>query len=327
MKISKSRVWFVIIVSFALLSGCGSKNSVKVIKLAHSLDTQHPVHKALVFMADRLEEKSNGSMKIDLYPGSQLGSERELIELLQMGIIGITKVSSATLENFVPSARLYGLPYIFNDHEHYWRVLKSDVGKKILLDCEVYWLRGLGYYDAGSRSFYTKEKPVLSPADLTGLKIRVMKSQISVKTIQTLGGSATPIVWGELYSALQQGVVDAAENNPPSFFFSRHYETCKYYSLDEHTSPPDMLLISKYQWNSLNAEEQQILQEAVDESVEFQRQLWNETEEEVLSKLKEAGVEIYHPDKEKFRKKVEPLYEEYKETELYNLLMMIREIK
>ena len=320
-------MWFVIIVSFALLSGCGSKNSVKVIKLAHSLDTQHPVHKALVFMADRLEEKSNGSMKIDLYPGSQLGSERELIELLQMGIIGITKVSSATLENFVPSARLYGLPYIFNDHEHYWRVLKSDVGKKILLDCEVYWLRGLGYCDAGSRSFYTKEKPVLSPADLTGLKIRVMKSQISVKTIQTLGGSATPIVWGELYSALQQGVVDAAENNPPSFFFSRHYETCKYYSLDEHTSPPDMLLISKYQWNSLNAEEQQILQEAVDESVEFQRQLWNETEEEVLSKLKEAGVEIYHPDKEKFRKKVEPLYEEYKETELYNLLMMIREIK
>jgi len=300
---------------------------VKVIKLAHALDTQHPVHEAMVFMAERLEEKSNGLMRIDIYPGSQLGSERELIELLQMGIIGITKVSSGTLENFVPNASIFGIPYIFKDHEHYWRVLKSDVGKKILLDCEDYWLRGLGYYDAGSRSFYTKEKPVLTPDDLTGLKIRVMKSQIAVETIQTLGGSATPIVWGELYSALQQGVVDAAENNPPSFFFSRHYEICKYYSLDEHTSPPDMLIISKYQWNSLNAEQQKILQEAVDESVEFQRQLWKETEEEVLSKLKESGVKIYQPNKEPFRKKVEPLYEEYKDTELYNLLMMIREIK
>ena len=206
-------------------------------------------------------------------------------------------------------------------------MLKSDVGKKILLDCEDYWLRGLGYYDAGSRSFYTKEKPVLTPDDLTGLKIRVMKSQIAVETIQTLGGSATPIVWGELYSALQQGVVDAAENNPPSFFFSRHYEICKYYSLDEHTSPPDMLIISKYQWNSLNAEQQKILQEAVDESVEFQRRLWKETEEEVLNKLKKSGVEVYHPDKEPFRKKVEQLYEKYKDTELYDLLMMIREIK
>ncbi len=327
MKRDKFYYQILLLVTSIILICCSDKSNVRVIKLAHSLDTKHPVHKAMVFMAERLEEKSNGLMKIDIYPGSQLGSERELIELLQMGIIGITKVSSATLENFVPSARIFGMPYIFRDHEHYWRVLKSDVGKKILLDCEDYWLRGLGYYDAGSRSFYTKEKHVLTPDDLTGLKIRVMKSQISVETIQTLGGSATPIVWGELYSALQQGVVDAAENNPPSLFFSRHYEICKYYSLDEHTSPPDMLICSKYQWNSLNTEQQKILQEAVDESVKYQRQLWKETEEEVLSKLKESGVEVYHPDKEPFRKKVEPLYQEYKDTELYNLLMMIREIE
>lgn len=327
MKKTKIKSLSIVFLSLFMLLSCSDKSSVKVIKLAHSLDTQHPVHKAMVFMAERLEEKSNGSMKIDIYPGSQLGSERELIELLQMGIIGITKVSSATLENFVPNARVFSMPYIFNDHEHYWRVLKSEVGKRILLDCEDYWLRGLGYYDAGSRSFYTKEKSVQTPDDLSGLKIRVMKSQISVETIQTLGGSATPIVWGELYSALQQGVVDAAENNPPSFFFSRHYEICKFYSLDEHTSPPDMLLISKYQWSTLNDEQQKILQEAVDESVEFQRKLWKETEEEVLSKLKEAGVEVSHPDQEPFRKKVEPLYEEYQNTELYNLLMMIREIE
>ena len=327
MKILKIKNLIILFIFSLALTNCSEKGNVEVIKLAHSLDTQHPVHKAMVFMAERLAEKSNGSMKIDIYPGSQLGSERELIELLQMGIIGITKVSSATLENFVPNARVFSLPYLFKDHDHYWRVLQSEVGKKVLLDCEDYWLRGLGYYDAGSRSFYTKEKSVQVPDDLSGLKIRVMKSQISVQTIQTLGGSATPIAWGELYSALQQGVVDAAENNPPSFYFSRHYEICKYYSLDEHTSPPDMLLISKYQWNTLNAEQQKTLQEAVDESVEFQKKLWNETEEEVLSKLKEAGVEVSHPEKEPFQQKVESLYEEYKDTELYDLLMMIREIK
>jgi len=327
MKILKIKNLIILFIFSLALTNCSEKGNVEVIKLAHSLDTQHPVHKAMVFMAERLAEKSNGSMKIDIYPGSQLGSERELIELLQMGIIGITKVSSATLENFVPNARVFSLPYLFKDHDHYWRVLQSEVGKKVLLDCEDYWLRGLGYYDAGSRSFYTKEKSVQVPDDLSGLKIRVMKSQISVQTIQTLGGSATPIAWGELYSALQQGVVDAAENNPPSFYFSRHYEICKYYSLDEHTSPPDMLLISKYQWNSLNAEQQKTLQEAVDESVEFQKKLWKETEEDVLSKLKEAGVEVSHPEKEPFQQKVEELYEEYKDTELYDLLMMIREIK
>jgi tripartite ATP-independent transporter DctP family solute receptor len=256
-----------------------------------------------------------------------LGSERELIELLQIGILGITKVSSATLENFVPSARIYSIPYIFKNNDHRWNILKGDVGKKVLLDCESYWLRGLGYYDAGSRSFYTKDQPVFSPDDLSGKKIRVMKSQIAVKTIEALGGSATPIVWGELYSALQQGVVDAAENNPPSLFFSRHYEICKYYSLDEHTSPPDVLIISKYQWQSLTAEQQQMLQEAVDESVDFQRKLWNETEEDVLRQLREAGIEIHYPDKEPFRKKVESMYEEFKGSELYDLIQEIQNVE
>ena len=322
----KTQKFFLLSLLF-LLAGCANESNVKILKLAHALDTNHPVHKAMEFMAERLEEKSNGKMKIVIYPNSQLGSERELLELLQIGIISITKVSSATLENFVPNARIFNMPYLFRDQEHYWKTLLGDVGKKILLDCEEYWLRGIGYYDAGSRSFYSKEFPILTPDDLSGLKIRVMRSQMSVQTIQTLGGSATPIVWGELYSALQQGVVDAAENNPPSLYFSRHYESCKFYSLDEHTSPPDVLVISKYQWSKLNEKQKELLQEAVDESVTYQRKLWKQTEDDVLAKLISEGVEILHPDKEPFRQAVEDLYEDYKGTELYNLIEQVKEIE
>lgn len=322
----KTQKFFLLSLLF-LLAGCANESNVKILKLAHALDTNHPVHKAMEFMAERLEEKSNGKMKIVIYPNSQLGSERELLELLQIGIISITKVSSATLENFVPNARIFNMPYLFRDQEHYWKTLLGDVGKKILLDCEAYWLRGIGYYDAGSRSFYSKEFPILTPDDLSGLKIRVMRSQMSVQTIQTLGGSATPIVWGELYSALQQGVVDAAENNPPSLYFSRHYESCKFYSLDEHTSPPDVLVISKYQWSKLNEKQKELLQEAVDESVTYQRKLWKQTEDDVLAKLISEGVEILHPDKEPFRQAVEDLYEDYKGTELYNLIEQVKEIE
>ncbi len=310
-----------------LFAGCDNESNVKILKLAHGLDTNHPVHKGMEFMAERLDEKSNGKMKIVIYPSGQLGSERELLELLQIGIISITKVSSATLENFVPSARIFNMPYIFRDHEHYWKTLLGDVGKKILLDCEAYRLRGIGYYDAGSRSFYSKESPILNPDDLSGLKIRVMRSLMSVQTIQTLGGSATPIVWGELYSALQQGVVDAAENNPPSFYFSRHYENCKYYSLDEHTSPPDVLVISKYQWSILDESQKKLLQEAVNESVTYQRKLWKQTEDDVLKKLTSNGVGIFYPDKEPFRQAVKDLYENYKGTELYHLIEQVIEIE
>ena len=162
--------------------------------------------------------------------------------------------------------KIFGIPYVFRDDEHRWKVLNGEIGKKLLLAGEPYFLRGMCYYDAGSRSFYTKDRPILSPGDLSGMKIRVMKGITAVNMIQALGGSATPIPWGELYTALQQGVVDGAENNPPSFYFSRHYEVCKFYSIDEHTAVPDILLMSTVVWNSLDAQQQDWLQQAVPDS-------------------------------------------------------------
>jgi tripartite ATP-independent transporter DctP family solute receptor len=312
--------------SSLILSGCGGDRSVKVLKLAHVLDTSHPVHKGMAFMAERVAEISAGRMRVDLYPSGQLGQERDLIELLQIGSLAMTKVSTAPLEAFVPEMKIFGIPYVFRDHAHSWKIFNGQIGKKLLLAGEKYFLRGMCYYDAGSRSFYTKERPVNSPADLDGLKIRVMKSNIAVQMVQALGGSPTPIPWGELYTSLQQGVVDGAENNPPSFYLSRHYEVCKYYSIDEHTSVPDILLMSTVVWYSLSEQQQQWLQQAVDESVVFQKKVWKESSEESMQKVQEAGVEIIYPDKVPFRDAVKEMHEGYKGTTLYDLFLGIQSV-
>jgi tripartite ATP-independent transporter DctP family solute receptor len=321
------RLGTVCLLVLALFSACRRDRHVRVIKLAHVLNIDHPVHKGMLFLARRVGEKSGGRMRVDIYPGGQLGQERDLIELLQIGSLAMTKVSSAPLESFVPEMKIFGIPYVFRDEEHRWKVLTGPIGRRLLLAGQDYYLRGMCYYDAGSRSFYTKDKPIRSPDDLRGLKIRVMKSITSVQMVQSLGGSATPISWGELYTALQQGVVDGAENNAPSFHTSRHYEVCKYYSLDEHTSPPDILLMSTVVWKRLDADERGWLQEAVDESVIHQRRLWKEATEEALAEVQKAGVTILRPDKGPFLDAVKAMHESYRGTSIHDLIKEIRDIR
>ena len=180
-----------------------------VLKLAHGLDVTHPVHKAMVFMAERVKAKSDGRMQVQIFPNEQLGNEKECIEALQLGYLAMTKTSSAPMESFVPQMQVFGIPYLFRDSEHLWKVLNGPIGKKLLLAGE-----------PGARSFYAK-KPINTPADLAGMKIRVQNSIMSIKMVQAMGGSPTPVPWGELYTALDQGVVDGAENNSPSFRYPR----------------------------------------------------------------------------------------------------------
>jgi tripartite ATP-independent transporter DctP family solute receptor len=310
------------------LWGCNKKtDGVKVLKLAHGLDTTHPVHKAMVFMAEKVSEKSGGKLRIDIYPSEQLGSERECIEQLQLGALDMTKTSSSPLESFVPEVKVLGLPYLFRDSEHYWKVLLGPTGKELLAAGEKVGLKGLCFYDAGARSFYTRDRVVNTPADLAGMKIRVQKSNMAIKMIEAMGASATPIDWGELYTSLQQGVVDGAENNPPSFYTSLHYEICRYYILDEHTRPPDMLLISTPVWNKLSGQFQAVLQQAADESVRFQRKLWAHKQQENLEAVEKAGVEIIRPDKEPFRIAVESLWAEFDGTEIGELAKRIQQVQ
>jgi len=314
-RLKPTRVLFILLVSLFLL-GCSSTGKHKVLKLAHGLDPSHPVHKGMVFMAERLAEKSDGHLTIDIYPSGQLGSEQQCVELLQIGSLAITKVSAAVMESFTPKFKALGLPYVFRTKEHSFNVFDGEIGKEMLLGTEEFWIRGLCFYDAGFRSFYTIDTPILTPDDLKGLKIRVMKSQTAMEMVRALGGSPTPISWGELYTALQSGVVDGAENNEPSLYTSHHYEVCKHYSLDEHTCVPDILIISTTVWNSLTEQEQEWLQEAADESVAVQRQYWAESVEESLRKVQEAGVTIHRPDKAPFAEKVQPLLDKYREDEV-----------
>jgi tripartite ATP-independent transporter DctP family solute receptor len=311
------------------LGACNSQGPHKEIKLAHGLDITHPVHKGMEYMAKMVDKKSGGKLKVKIYPSEQLGTERECLEMLQIGSLDMTKVSAAIMEGFVPKYKVLGLPYLFRNSEHAYKVFDGKIGKEILLAGEEYWLRGMTFYDAGSRSFYTLDKPILTPDDLKGLKIRVMESITAVKMVKALGGSPTPISWGELYTSLQNGVVDGAENNPPSFYLSHHYEVCKHYSLDEHTTIPDVLLMSTHTWNKLTDQEKKWLEESIVESLEVQRELWHEAEEEALREVQKAGVTVYRPDKAPFREKVKGIYEEYKETDpmMYDLIQRIQSIK
>lgn len=317
------------LVALCLAAGaCGVRGEERVIKLAHGLDVAHPVHVAMVHMGERVAAKSGGRLRVDIYAGGQLCTERECMELLQIGSLAMTKVSASVMENFAPSYQVLNLPYLFRDEAHRFRVLESAVGERLLRDGADKRLLGLTFYDAGSRSFYTTKRPVRQPSDLNGLKIRVQESPTAMVMVRALGGSPTPIAWGELYTALQQGVVDGAENNPPSFFTSRHYEVAKYFTLDEHTSVPDVLVISTVVWETLSAQEQQWLREAAVESAELQKQLWREATREALAAVEEAGVTIIRPDKALFTKQVEALIESYRGNPLvYSLVQQIQGIQ
>ena len=316
----------VILFLIIALSSCRITDDTTTLKLAHGLDLSHPVHKGMVFMEQRCEEISGGKLKLQIYPSGQLGSEQQCLELLQIGSLALTKVSSAVLESFTDDFRVLGLPYIFKSAEHAFRVLDGPIGKKLLASSEPFLIRGLCFYDAGSRSFYTLNKPINHPDDLAGLKIRVQKSIVAVQLVKAMGGSPTPIDWGELYTGLQSGVVDGAENNPPSFFTSRHYEICKYYSLNEHSMVPDVLVISLKVWNDLSDQQKQWLQQAADESVPVQRALWAESVEESLIAVQEAGAVIIYPDKEPFAEKAAGIYDMFKDHPvIYNLIKQIKE--
>lgn len=310
----------------SFLIACSQNQQTEVIRIGHTLDTKHSVHVSLAYMAERLAFYSDNQMTIKLYPNGQLGSERQMIELLQIGSLAMTKVSSASLEGFVEDVKVLGLPYVFTSKEQRWKTLEGDIGKDILASLSPAHFVGLGYMDAGSRSFYTCNSSVSSPRDIKGKKIRVMDSQNAVNLIDAFGGSGTPLSWGELYAALQQGVVDGAENNPPSYYLSRHYEVCKNYTLNEHTAIPDVVIISKHIYDSLNTEQQQWLMLAMQDAVELQKELWQQAENDALAALKEQGVNILYPDKAPFIEAVKPLHDDLAPGKVRDYLQRIKRL-
>lgn len=298
-----------------------------VLKLAHGLDESHPVHLALEHMAELVDRKSYGTVKLEIFPNGQLGSETVCIEQLQAGALAMTKTSAAPMESFIPEMAVFGIPYVFRDETHFWKVAESDLGQNLLRQGEPVGLHGLCYYDAGARSFYTINKPIMKPSDLKGLKLRVQKSNTAMNMVEALGGAPTPIPWGELYTALQQRMVDGAENNLPSFYSNQHFEVCKHFTLDEHTRVPDILLISQKVWDSLPEHAKRVVQEAAIESSIYQRELWAEKSNEALAEIQKKGVKVYRPDKSLFANKVKAMHATYDNTNVGKLLKRIKEME
>ena len=302
-----------------------AKSKHLILILGHGLAADHVVHKSMVLMADRLKELSGGTMEIRIYPSGMIGSEDECFKQAQNGQIAFAKCSAAVLDGSVKEFQVVGAPFLYRDSDHFWAVMNGEIGQSLLQSLDRMKLIGICYFDAGARSVYTTKKPVNTPDDTKGLKIRTQKSRIAMDSMEALGASPTPISWGELYTALQQGTVDAAENNIPSFVSGRHFEVCKYFIHTEHQRVPDVLVMSRQIWDSLTPEQQGWIRQAASEANAYQRKAWLESEIENEKKAREAGVEFITVDRAPFMELSQPIYDGFS-PELQDLARRIKAV-
>ncbi len=284
-------------------------------KLSHNQGREYPAHKAMEIFAQKAKEYTGGELTIRIYPDATLGNERESLELIDGGAIQIAKVSTASMEDYSPSFGMITLPFVYKNRDAYYKMAEGEVGKRVLATSEAKGITSLTFYDDGARSFYT-HKPILQPDDLKGLKIRVMQSQTAVKMVEALGGIPTPMPQGELYTAIQQKVVDGGENNPAVYSDMRHFEVSKVYSLDEHARYPGVLVVSNAALHALSPEHQAAVQKAAHESmIALKETIWPEVEKAALDKARTGGAEVIADmDKAPFQARVKPLYEEFKQA-------------
>lgn len=303
---------FTRIATTAVLAGItctGAWAQQQTLRLAHGLTDKHPVHLAMVRFAELTKQKSNGEVEVKVFPNGTLGQERETLEQVQNGVLEMTKASASPLETFAPEYKVFNLPFVFTSKDHFFKVLTGPVGDSILTASSGRGFIGLTFYDSGARSFYAK-KPIQTPDDLKGMKIRVQQSPTTIKMVQALGASPTPMAWGEVYPALQTGVVDGAENNVTALTTGRHGEVIKFFSLTEHQMVPDVLVISFDKWNSLKKPHQDALRQAARESFTYQRDLWATAEKTEAVAAEKLGVKTNTVNKQAFIDKVKPMIEE-----------------
>lgn len=286
-----------------ILAACGGKETTNTnsegnkeeekpsytFRLADNQPPDYPTVLGDKKFAELVEERTDGRIKIEVYPSAQLGDEKSVLEQVQLGAIEFTRINSSPLAEFNNQFTPLGLPYVFENEDHLWNFLNGEMGTKLLDGLEQSKMKGLAYYDSGSRSFYST-KPLENVGDLKGQKIRVQQSKINIDFMAALGASATPMPYGEVFSALQTGIIDGAENNLPSLDSSNHYQEAKNLILDHHQRIPEVLLISKVAWDKLSEEDQKIIKQAALDSVETQRAEWDKYEERSEKKLKDAGV-------------------------------------
>lgn len=289
-----------------------SSDEVITLKLAENQPEDYPTTIGVKKFAEIVKEKTNGRYEIDVYAGAQLGDEKSVVEQLQLGSIDLTRVNATPLTEFSSDIGVLSLPYLFESEEAKWEELNGEFGRELLDTFDGSNLVGLAFYDSGERNIYNSVRPVETPEDLKGLKIRVQPSELAIDMFEAFGASATPMEYGEVYSAIQTGVIDGGENNYPSYYTSNHYEVAKYFTANKYTGPPELVMASQSLWDSLSDEDKDIFREAALESVQTQRDAWDELTQESIDAVTEAGSEILEiTDFEPWRKAVEPIYEKY----------------
>ncbi|TXT50324.1 MAG: TRAP dicarboxylate family transporter subunit DctP [Spirochaetes bacterium] len=280
-------------------------------KLASVLPDSHPVHQALVFFADELAKKSNGDIKLTLFPAGQLGQEKDYIEAIKIGSLEFAKVSSGPVGQYAPTFQVISLPLIWRNLAHQHKVLQGVVGKRLMADLDKAGYKGLAFMDAGFRSI-TATKPIYSPSDLKGLKIRVMQSKPLIDTVNALGGNAVPMGQSEVYSALQTKVIDGWENNEPTVLSFNMQEVAKYYSYTRHSSIPDFLMMNKRLFDGLPKNIQAMVEQTAIEAMEKHNKLWGEMIDKTIADLKAKGMVFNEVrDVTEFQKAVGGVWKEF----------------
>ncbi|MBL8525497.1 MAG: TRAP transporter substrate-binding protein [Betaproteobacteria bacterium] len=291
--------------------------------------TDYPTVGAVRYMGKLLLDQSKGRFGVRVYPSGALGTEKDNIEQLKIGALDMMRINVGVLNSVVPETIVTVLPFVFRSTEHMRKVLDGPVGDEILASMESQGLIGLAFYDSGSRSFYTTKKPVTNVADMKGLKIRVQQSDLFVAMIEALGANPTPMPLGEVYTALKTGIVDAAENNWPSYESTRHFEAAKFYNQTEHSLAPEVLVFSKKVWDKLPKEDQALIRKAAKESVPHMRKLWDEREVKSRKVVEAAGIKtVPVANKQEFIDAMKPVYAKFANTpKLKDLVKRIQETK
>ena len=299
---------------YAWVSKGKNENSPQYVFLyAENQVEDYPTTLGAKKFADLVYERTDGRIKILVKYGAELGSEQQVIEQMEFGGIAFARVSLSQLAEYVPKMNVLQMPYLYTDSSHMWRVLGGEIGDAFLEETLEHGIVGLSWYDAGARNFYST-KPITCMADLKGMTIRVQESDLNADMITALGGTPMKIVYSEVYSALEQGIVDGAENNWPSYEAMKHYAVAKYYTIDEHTRVPELQICSKVIWDQLDEGDRQIITECAKESALYERQLWQDREKTSRDIAEKAGITVFElsaVEKQRFREAVKPVYEKY----------------
>ncbi|MGN7295090.1 TRAP transporter substrate-binding protein [Rhizobium sp. SAFR-030] len=288
----------------------------------------YPTVEAVKYMGQLLSERSNGRINVQVMNNSVLGSEKDTIEQTRFGVIDLNRVNAAPFNNLVKETVVLGMPFLFRSTDHMHKTVDGPIGDEILAAFEPHGLIGLAYYDSGARSFYTTKKPIEKLADLKGMKIRVQQSDLWIAMMQAFGANPTPMPMGEVYSSLETGVVDGAENNWPSYESARHYEVAKNYTLTEHSLNPEILVMSKMSWDKLTPDDQKLVRQAAKDSVAKMRELWTAREKASEEKVRAGGVNVIKVDKAEFSAAMKPVYDKFvTDAKLKDLLERIQAVQ